>query len=327
MTMSERFEQPDLTSIESAARVVYEEMAPTPQYCWPMLCEKLGTEIWVKHENQTPVGAFKIRGGLAYFAHLAHSGKLPEGVITATRGNHGQSVAFAAQRHGLPATVIVPRGNSLEKNAAMRALGAELIEHGDDFQESLEYARSLSSERRLHFIPSFHRLLVAGVATYCLELFRAVHDIDTVYVPIGLGSGICAMLAARQALRLRTEVVGVVSSHADAYAQSFESGKFIESPVSTVLGDGMACRTPNADALELIRGGVNRIIQVSDDELACAMRLMFECTHNTCEGAGAAALAAAMQESSDISGRRVAAVATGGNVDREMFAAVLGKRC
>jgi threonine dehydratase len=314
---------PGLKDIEAASRIVYADMPPTPQYCWPMLCDRLGTEIWVKHENQTPVGAFKLRGGLVYFKHLAQSGAGPGGVISATRGNHGQSIGFAARRYGIPATVVVPLGNSVEKNAAMRALGVELIEQGADFQESLELAVSLASERSLHLVPAFHPLLLAGVATYSLELFRAVNDIDVAYVPIGLGSGICGMLAVRDALQLKTKIVGVVSAHATAYAKSFAAGRLLESPVTTRLADGMACRTPQPDALEIIMNGVERIIQVTDDEVAGAMRTLFECTHNTCEGAGAAALAAAVQEKDRISGQKVAVIASGGNVDREVFAAVL----
>ena len=316
-------ELPGLEDIRAAASVVYAEMPPTPQYRWPMLCERVGTDIWVKHENQTPVGAFKIRGGLVYFDHLANSGRPPAGVISATRGNHGQSIAYAARRYGIPATVVVPHGNSTEKNAAMKALGVELIEKGHDFQESLEYAIELAAERALHFVPSFHPLLVAGVATYCLELFEAVNGIDTVYVPIGLGSGICGMIAVRDALHLETRIVGVVSSHATAYALSFEAGRPVESPAETELADGMACRTPQPQALEIICKGVDRIVQVSDREVARAMRTLFECTHNSCEGAGAAALAAALQERSRIHGRRVAVVASGGNVDRDVFASVL----
>jgi len=316
-------EQPGLKDIEEASRIVYADMPPTPQYCWPLLCERLGTEIWVKHENQTPVGAFKLRGGLVYFAKLAQSGSKPGGVISATRGNHGQSIGFAAARYGMPATVVVPKGNSVEKNAAMRALGVGLIKQGDDFQESLELAASLASERSLHLVPSFHPLLIAGVATYSLELFKAVKDIDIAYVPIGLGSGICGMIAVRDALKLKTRIVGVVSAHATAYAKSFKAGHLIESPVTTLLADGMACRTPQPDALEIIMKGVERIVQVTDDEVAGAMRTLFECTHNTCEGAGAAALAAALQDRSHITGQKVAVVASGGNVDREVFAAVL----
>jgi threonine dehydratase len=298
-------------------------MQATPQYRWPMLCERLGTELWVKHENHSPVGAFKIRGGLVYFAHLVESGQVPTGVIGATRGNHGQSVGYAARRYGIPATIVVPHGNSLEKNAAMRALGVKLIEHGDDFQASREFAQNLAEEQSLHLVPSFHRLLVAGVATYGLELLQKIENVDVVYVPIGLGSGICGMMAARDALNLGTRVVGVVSAHAPAYAQSFEAGCPVDSPVTTRLSDGMACRTPEPEALELILKGVDQIVQVSDDEVAAAMCMMFECTHNVCEGAGAAALAAAIQDRSRLAGSRVAVVASGGNVDQDLFAEVL----
>jgi len=312
-----------LGDIRSAAAIVYAHMPPTPQYCWPLLSAHLGTEVWVKHENHTPVGAFKIRGGLVYFEHLKASGQLPKGVIAATRGNHGQSVGYAARLYGIPATIVVPHGNSLEKNAAMRALGVELIEHGDDFQESREHAGQLAAERSLMVVPSFHPLLVTGVATYSLELLQNVEDIDVVYVPIGLGSGICGMLAARDALQLETEVVGVVSAHALAYAKSFESGQPVDSPVTTLVADGMACRTPEPEALGLILKGVDRIVPVTDDEVSAAMCMMFECTHNVCEGAGAAALAAAMQEKSRLAGRRVAVVASGGNVDQALFADIL----
>lgn len=314
-----------LDDISSASRIVYEEMQPTPQYRWPLLDERLGTELWVKHENHSPVGAFKIRGGLVYFDHLVRSGQVPKGVIGATRGNHGQSVGYAARRHKIPATIVVPHGNSLEKNAAMRALGIKLIEHGDDFQVSREFAQSLARERSLHLVPSFHPLLVAGVATYSMELLQKVEDVDVVYVPIGLGSGICGMLAARDALGLRTEVVGVVSAHAQAYAKSFSAGAPVESPVTTLLSDGMACRVPEPQALELILQGVDRIVQVTDGEVSAAMRMMFECTHNVCEGAGAAALAAATQEKNKIKGRKVAVIATGGNVDQDVFARVLNQ--
>lgn len=315
--------QIDLTAIESAAEVVYRAMAPTPQYCWPLLCERLGTEVWVKHENHTPVGAFKIRGGLVYFEAMGDSPQLRQGVISATRGNHGQSLAFSARRAGVSATIVVPHGNSVEKNAAMRAQGVELIEHGEDFQAAREHATRLATERELHMVPSFHPLLITGVASYSLELLRAVSGVDVVYVPIGLGSGICGMLAVRDALGLATEVVGVVSAHATAYADSVESGRVVEAPVSTLLADGMACRTPEPEAVEIIRRGVDRIVRVSDDEVAGAMRTAFECTHNICEGAGAASLAAAMQEKDRLAGRRVAVVFSGGNVDREMFASVL----
>ncbi|MEX0772852.1 MAG: threonine dehydratase [Balneolales bacterium] len=312
-----------LKDIQSAANIVYSGVKATPQYCWPLLSERLGAEVWVKHENHLPVGAFKIRGGLVYFTHLAQSPEMSNGVITATRGNHGQSIGFAARRCGIPATAVVPRGNSGEKNAAMRALGVEVIEHGEDFQSSREYAEALAHERSLHMVPSFHPLLVAGVATYSLELLEAVTNIDVVYVPVGLGSGICGMLAARVALGLKTEVAGVVSSHAPAYAESFTAGRLIESPANTRLADGMACRIPEPSALEVIRQGADRIVQVTDDEVAEAMRVIFECTHNVSEGAGAAAVAAATKEKERIAGRKVAVILSGGNVDQGVFASVL----
>jgi threonine dehydratase len=315
--------QPSLAEVETACAVVYAAVPPTPQYCWPLLCLQLGAEVWAKHENHTPIGAFKVRGGLVYFADLAASGRAPAGVITATRGNHGQSVGFAARRYGLAATVVVPHGNSREKNAAMRALGVELIEHGDDFQASREHAMRLAEERGLHMVPAFHPRLVTGVATAALELLRAAAGLDTVYVPIGMGSGICAMIAMRDALGLRTQIVGVVSAQAPAYAQSFRARRAIEAPATTRLADGLACRTPQPEALAIIWRGVERIVEVTDDEVARAMRLLYECTHNVCEGAGAAAVAAALQEGARIKGRRIAVMVSGGNVDRDVFAHVL----
>ena len=313
--------QPGLGAIEAAAETVYAVMPPTPQYRWPQICARLGVEVWLKHENHTPIGAFKLRGGLVYFAQRA--AELADGVITATRGNHDQSLGFAAARHGIPAVVVVPRGNSAEKNAAMRGLGVELVVHGDDFQAAREHAEAQARRRNLHLMPAFHPLLVTGVATYSRELLTAVADIDVAYVPIGLGSGICGMLAVRDALGLKTRIVGVVSAHASAYARSFEAGVAVTSPATTALADGMACRVPEPAALEIIRRGVERIVEVTDDEIADAMRLLFECTHNVAEGAGAAALAAVAQERGKLAGRRVAAVLSGGNVDRDVFASVL----
>jgi len=314
---------PTLSQLDAAARTVYQTMPATPQYRWPLLCEALGAETWVKHENHTPLGAFKVRGGLVYFADLAAGAQRPRGVVSATRGNHGQSIALAAARHGMNATIVVPKGNSVEKNAAMRALGATLVEHGDDFQAAREHAARLARDDGWHMVPSFHPLLVRGVGTYSLELLRAVPDLDTVYVPIGLGSGICGMIAAREALGLGTTIVGVVSSHAPAYALSFVQRKARSHPVTTMIGDGMACSTPENAALELIWEHVERVVQVSDDELRAAMRLLFRTTHNVAEGAGAAALAAAWQERERLRGRRIAVVMSGGNVDSDVFASVL----
>jgi len=311
-----------LDSLERAAAVVYRTLTPTPQFAWPLLATELGAEVWVKHENFTPTGAFKVRGGLVYFEELCAT-KRPAGVISATRGNHGQSVGYAARKHGVPATIVVPHGNSTEKNAAMRALGVELIEHGADFQESREFAARLAAERELHMIPAFHPHIVRGVATYALELLRGVPDLATVYVPIGQGSGIAGMISARDALGLKTEIVGVVSAHAPAYKLSFDARKSIEHAVTTELADGMACRVPDAASLEILWRGAARVLAVTDDEVAAAMRLYFSATHSTAEGAGAAPLAGALQERERNRGKRIAVVLTGGNVDSAMFARVL----
>jgi threonine dehydratase len=312
-------ELPNLAELEAAAKIVYRHMPPTPQYCWPLLSERAGTEVWLKHENHTPVGAFKVRGGLVYFSEL---GKVP-GVMAATRGNHGQSVALCARQYGLPATIVVPHGNSVEKNAAMRSFGAELIEHGDDFQAAKEFAERTAEERSLHMVPSFHRLLVAGVATASLELLRAEPDLHTLYVPIGLGSGICGAIAAKEAVGSKAEIVGVVSAHARAYAVSFAERRAVALPASTKIADGMAVRTPDAQALEIIWRSVARIVEVTDDEVSRAIALIFQTTHNCAEGAGAAPVAAILKEKDRVRGRKVAAVLSGGNIDRAMFAGAL----
>ncbi len=317
---------PTREEIEEAGKIVYKVMAPTAQYCWPLLCQRLGTEIWLKHENHTPVGAFKIRGGLVYFEVLSKSGRLPKGVISATRGNHGQSVGLAANMQGIAAKIVVPRGNSTEKNAAMKVLGVDLIEHGEHFQEAREHAGKLAEELSLLMVPSFHPLLVAGVATYSLELLTAVPDLDLIYVPIGLGSGICGMMSAREALGHKAIIVGVVSAHARAYAKSFAAKIPMESPVSTHLADGVACSTTDPEALELILDGVERIVEVTDLEIAEAMRTIFECTHNVSEGAGAAGFAAAMKEKDKLGGLKVGTVISGGNVDRDVFSEVLASK-
>jgi threonine dehydratase len=309
-------------SIEAAQRIVRAAMPPTPQQRWPLLDQRVGTALWVKHENHTPVGAFKLRGGLTYFEALRQREPQVRGVMSATRGNHGQSVGFAARRHGLAATIVVPHGNSLEKNAAMRALGVELIEHGDDFQAAREHAGALAEERGLHMVPSYHADLVRGVATYWIELFDAVQP-ELVFVPIGQGSGICACAAARAHTGVRTRIVGVVSAHATAYQQSFRAGRVIEAPVGTVLADGMACRVPDVQALEVIRREVDDVVAVTDDQVAAAMRALFADTHNVAEGAGAAALAAVLAQREQLAGRSVAITLSGGNVDSAVFARVL----
>ena len=317
----------NLGDLESAARVVYAAMPPTSQQRWPLLDARCGAAVWVKHENHTPVGAFKIRGGLVYFDHLRRTQPGVTGVVAATRGNHGQSIGFAAARHGIPAALVVPYGNSMTKNAAMRALGAELIERGHDFQASLEASEEIAAERGWHQVPSFHELLVNGVASYSLELFRSAPDIEVLYVPIGLGSGICGAIAARDALGLKTKIVGVVSAAAPAYARSFAIGRPVSHDVSTRIADGMACRTPNADALNTIRAGVERVVEVTDDEIERAMRILFTDTHNIVEGAGAAGLAALLQEREKVRILTAGIVLTGANVDPQPFARVLADPC
>jgi threonine dehydratase len=321
--------QPSLESLEDAARIVYGVMPPTPQICWPQLGQLISADVWVKHENHTPVGAFKIRGGLVYFHELVRRDPKASGVVAATRGNHGQSIAVAARRHGLRSLIVVPHGNSPEKNAAMKARGAELIEYGEDFQAALEYAEKLASEHGLHMVPSFDEALVRGVASYSLELFRAVADLETVYVPIGLGSGVCGAIAARNCLGLKTDIVGVVAAAAPAYLDSYSAKVPVSRPVAPTIADGMACRVPSAEALEFMLSGVSRIVSVEEDEIKAAMRHMFSDTHNVAEGAGAAALAAAIKEGQEIRHgnrrRRIAVVQTGGNVDKPIFAEVLSK--
>ena len=314
---------PTLTDIEAAAQVVYRSFPPTPQYRWGLLSERLGTGCWLKHENHTPVGAFKIRGGLTYFDQLALRGELPREVISATRGNHGQSIGWAAREHGVACTIVVPHGNSVEKNAAMRALGVQLVEHGSDFQESREHAMRLAAERGAHMVPSFHRDLLRGVSTYWWEFFKAVPQLDVVYVPIGQGSGACSAIAAKQALGHRARIVGVVSAHATTYADSIAAGRVVEAPVTTQLADGMACRVADAEALAILAPALDHIVQVTDDEVAQAMRAVFADTHNVAEGAGAAALAAALQEKETLSGLNVGLSLSGGNVDSAIFAKVL----
>jgi len=314
---------PSLARLEHAASLVHQSLSPTPQYRWPLLQEAMGAQVWIKHENHTPLGAFKVRGGLVYFHHLAAVRPAPAGVISATRGNHGQSVAFAARAHGIPATIVVPHGNSREKNAAMRALGAELVEHGEDFQAAREHASELAEKRGLHMVPSFHPLLVEGVASWALELLRAAGGVEVLFVPIGLGSGICGAIAAREALGSPVEIVGVTSAAAPAYARSFAQGEAVPCAVSATLADGLACRTPEPAALEIIRAHATRIVEVTDEDVAEAMRLLFSATHNVAEGAGAAGVAALLRERPRIAGRKVATVLCGGNVDREVFARVL----
>ena len=312
-----------LPELEAAAEVVGRHMPPTPQYNWPLLSRRAGCEIFVKHENHTPIGAFKVRGGITYMNELRQSGAKIDGVITATRGNHGQSVARAATAVGLKSVILVPHGNSREKNAAMRAFGAELIEHGADFDEAKDEAFRLAEVRNLHIVPPFDPMLVKGVATAGREMLTALQDLDTVYVPIGMGSGACGMIMARDLLGSKTNVVGVIAANAPCIALSLAAGQPVITNTAATFADGMACRVPDPLALDVLKRGAARIVQVSEDEIADAMRAYYEDTHNLAEGAGAAAFAALMQERGKMAGKRVGVVLSGGNVDREVFAKVL----
>jgi threonine dehydratase len=312
-----------LPDIEAAADFVHGVMAPTPTLHWPLLSQRAGAEVWVKHENHTPLGAFKVRGGLVYIDRLLAHGQRPHGIIAATRGNHGQSVAFAASRAGLRAVIVVPHGNSTEKNAAMRALGGELIEHGSDFIAALEHSRHLAGEHNLHPMPSMHPWLVLGVASYALEMFRAAPPLDAVYVPIGLGSGICGTIAVRNALGLSTQVIGVVAEKAAGYALSFAAGKPVATNSADTIADGLAVRVPDATAVATLVRNAARIVTVSDGEIAAAMRIYHTDTHNTAEPAAAAALAALLKERDAMAGKRVALILSGANVDATVLGPIL----
>ena len=313
---------PTLAAIEAAARNVYAAMSPTPQYAWPLLARRAGCEVWVKHENHTPTGAFKVRGGLNLLAELVAREPGFPGVISATRGNHGQSLAYAARRHGVRCMIVVPEGNSRDKNAAMKAFGAELVVHGRDFDEACEHAGTLARAEGLRFVGPLEPELVAGVATYALEFLRAVADLHTVFVPIGCGSGICGLIAARDALGLATRIVGVVSSNANAYAQSFRKRERIETATAVTIADGMAVRVPVAAALDVIWRGAHDVVEVTDAEVEAAIRAYFDDTHQVAEGAGAAALAALLKFPHRV-GKRMGVILCGGNVDREVYVRIL----
>ena len=312
-----------LAELEAALPLVRAVVPETPQHAWPLLARRTGAKVWVKHENHTPIGAFKIRGGVVYLDALKRSGRGWAGVVTATRGNHGQSIALAAARAGLPCTIFVPHGNSREKNAAMQALGAELIVTGSDFDACRPHAAEFAQRHDYHYVPSFHADLVKGVATYALELFSAVEDLAAVYAPIGMGSGICGLITVRDLLGLRTEIIGVVADSAPAVALSFDQGRLVNTNTAATFADGMACRVPVAEPIDIIRRGAARVVRVTEDEIAEAIRAYYTDTHNLAEGAGAAALAALIKDGSNMQGKRVGLILSGGNIDREQFADVL----
>lgn len=308
-----------LEELRRAHTVVGAVVPPTPQYVWPLLAQRVGAEVWVKHENHAPTGAFKVRGGLIYLNRLIQERPQVAGLITATRGNHGQSLAFAGARYGVPVTIVVPHGNSIEKNASIQALGANLVEYGEDYQAARGEAERRAVAQKLEMVPSFHVDLVLGVATYALELLTAVPDLQTLYVPIGMGSGICGCILVRDLLGRNMEIVGVQSTEAPAHALSFAADRIISTPTSNTRADGIATRVPDPEAFAIIRRGVERIVQVTDDEVSAAIRAYWTDTHNLAEGAGAAPLAALLQERDQQAGRRVGVVLSGGNIDLDLF--------
>jgi threonine dehydratase len=312
-----------LDELAAAAATVRIFVPPTPAYAWPLLAKHVGAEVIVKHENHTPTGSFKARGGLVYVDSLLRDGLRPTGLVTATRGNHGQSVALAAARNGIPVAIVVPEGNSREKNAAMEAFGGELITAGKDFDESRPVAVRIQHDRGYHYVPSFHRELVKGVATYALELFTSHADLDAVYVPIGMGSGICGTITVRDLLGLKTEIVGVVAENAPAFALSFEARRPVPTGTARTFADGMACRDPQPEALDIIKDGAARVVRVSEDDIAEAIRIYYTTTHNLAEGAGAAPLAALLKEKSRYAGKRVGLILSGGNIDMPVLAQIL----
>ena len=309
--------------LEAAAKIVHAAMPPTPQFCWPLLKQRTGVDVVIKHENHTPTGAFKVRGGIVYADRLKRERPHVKGVVTATRGNHGQSLAFACARAGIACMVVAPFGNSVEKNAAMKAFGAELVEHGRDFDEARERAEHIAAERGYEYGKSFDRDLVLGVATYAYELFTAEPELDAVYVPIGLGSGICGVIAARDALGRKARVIGVVSDRANTYRLSLDAGRTVPTNSALTFADGMAVRIPDGQALGIMRRGMERLIEVTDDEIAEAIRILYVDTHTLAEGAGAAAFAALMQERDKMRGKRAAVIVSGQNIDRPWLQTVL----
>ncbi len=313
---------PELAEIEHAAETVYEVMQASPQLSWPLLNERCGTEVWIKHENHNPTGAFKVRGGLIYVQRLVQNDPDVKGVVAATRGNHGQSVAFAAGKNNLSSVIVVPEGNSPDKNAAMKAFGAELIVHGEDFDVALERSKEIAEERGLHFMPSIDGDLIPGVATYALEFFRGAPPLDRIYVPIGLGSGICGVIAAKRALNLDTEIVGVVAASANTYQLSLREGKAVGTNSADTMADGLAVRNPSEDALAIISKEVSEVVSVDDDEIMRAIGYYFSDTHNVVEGAGAAPLAALLN-ADDRSGKRIGLIVSGGNINHALFTQAL----
>ena len=315
-------QEPTLKDAYAARPRVYRVVKPTPLMRHALLSAETGLDLYVKHENHNPTGAFKIRGGLNLIASL--SAEERRGVITASTGNHGQSIAYASQREGVPCTIVVPRGNNPEKNAAMRALGAEVIEFGRDFDEAREKVEQMQHERGLRYVHSANEpLLIAGVATYALEIFDDLPDVDVVLVPIGGGSGACGCSIVRTGIGSRAKVIGVQAAGADAFARSWRTHTRVVGDKADTFAEGMATRVTFDLPFGILQRELDDVVTLGEDELAEGVRLALRATHNLAEGAGGSALAAALKLRDRLAGRKVVCVMSGGNIDRATLRRVL----
>jgi len=309
----------NLMELEQAATDIYQVTPATPQYNWPLLAKTTGCDVWVKHENHTPTAAFKVRGGIHLLNQLMKANNKPKGIISATRGNNGQSLSYASKRAGLPLTIVVPECNNIDQNNAIQGFGADLVVHGKDFEAARKHSLILQQELGYQAIAPFEKSLIVGVASYAIELFSAIKDLDTVYVPIGMGSGICGLIKTRDLLNLKTKIVGVVAEGAPTFALSFAAGKVVNTDYANTIADGVATSAPIEEAFEIIKKGASRVITVNDLEIAKAMYQYYQTTHNLSEGAGAVPLAGLMKEKQQMKGKKVGLILSGGNIDFESF--------
>jgi len=309
----------NLDELHQAKELIHTVMPATPAYNWPQINSNTGCNVWVKHENHTPTTAFKVRGGIYLLDKLSRSKNKPPGIISATRGNHGQSLSFSGASKGIPVVIVAPECNSADQNRAIKSFGAKLILHGVDFEASRQYSHKLQEENGYFHVPPFCRDLVIGVATYALEFMSAVKDLDTIYVPVGMGSGICGLIKTRDLLGLKTKIVGVVAEGAPTFYQSFQAGHIIPTSEANTIADGVATSSPMEEGFEIIKHGAERIVKVSDQQIAEAMYQYYKFTHNLAEGAGATALAALNKEKQLMAGKKVGVILTGGNIDFKRF--------
>jgi threonine dehydratase len=322
MTQTLALTAPTLKDIFASRERVYRVLKPTPLIRHPLLAEETSLDVYVKHENHNPTGAFKVRGGLNLIGSLSPEER--RGVITATTGNHGQSIALACQREGVPCTIVTPLGNNPEKNAAMRAYGAEVIEFGRDFDEARERVEQMQAELGLRYVHSANEpLLIAGVGTYALEVFEDLPDVGVILVPIGGGSGACGCSIVRSGTGSRAKVIGVQAERADAFTRSWREGKRIVGARADTFAEGMATRVTFDLPFSILQKELDDVITLDEGELAEGVRLALRTTHNLAEGAGAASLMAAAKLRSQLAGRKVVCVMSGGNIDRSTLAQIL----